>query len=150
MKKSTSKKKPVKKTTAKKKPVKRSVRTVAIITGLKAGDPAKLAPQPCKMANIAYELGSATRADFLLALKKVIDTNQTMGRLFSFHKPELVRGGFIKFKKVPRDQWLRDTADSTTDTPTPAQPEPAAVAPAPAADPAVAAPTPAPEPATVG
>ncbi len=154
----TKKKNPKKKITPKAKAPKakkkvaaaKRVRTVAVITGVKAGDPNKLAPQPCTMANIAYELGETSRAEFLTACEKSIKTDQPVGRLFSFHKPELIKGGYIKFRKVPRDKWLqKPDQPAATLAAAPAPVEPAApVVAAPAAE-VAAAPEAAPVPAGV-
>lgn len=83
----------------------RRERTIAIITGLRAGDPSKLAPQPCMLANVAYELGRADRRTFLAEAAALIRTKQIVGRLFSFHKQDLIDGKFIRFEKVPRSKW---------------------------------------------
>lgn len=111
-------KKPAKKTkkASAKAPAKCATRTIATISGVKAGDD-KLAPQPRVMANIAFELGDSTRAEFLTELAKKLDTCQPIGRLFSFHKPGLVKGGYIKFKKIPADKKPTDSAPAPAPAP---------------------------------
>lgn len=88
-------------------------RTVAIITGLKIGDPNILAHQPCTMANVAFELGRVDRKTFLAEVEKVLDTKQIAGRLFSFHKQALITGKFIKFEKLSKSKWKEETAKET-------------------------------------
>lgn len=104
-----------------KRPAKKSSeRTVAVISGLKVGDPSRLAPQPCALANVAFELGRVDRKTFLAEAGKAIRTKQVIGRLFSFHKQELIDGGFIKFEKVPKSRWKADLErrGATTAAPT--------------------------------
>lgn len=116
---------------------KRAPKTVATIIGVKAGDPDKLAPQPCTMANVAFELGEAPRKEYLRALKASLKTKQNVGRLFSYHKPELISRGFIKFKKIPVDK-VGVKADDNPEAAPAAAPAPAV--PAPTTAPEVAAP----------
>jgi hypothetical protein len=128
---------------------KRRVRTVALITGLKQGDPNKLAPHQCLMANVAYECGEVCRADYLAALKEVITTVQPIGRLFSFHKPTLIKGGYIRFKKVPRDAWLESQAKAEPVVAPAAVSRPVAPPPPPTPQPSVEPPAVTPPPAVV-
>ncbi len=86
----------------------RATRTIAIITGLKPGDPAKLATQPMALVSIAYELGRADRKTYLAEVAKVIKTTQPIGQLFSFHKKALIEGGFIRFDKILRTAWVAE------------------------------------------
>jgi hypothetical protein len=88
----------------------RSARTIAIITGLKPGDPAQLATQPMALVSIAYELGRADRKTYLAEVAKTIKTVQPIGQLFSFHKKALIEGGFIGFEKILRTQWAAECA----------------------------------------
>lgn len=88
----------------------RAARTIAIITGLKAGDPAVLAMQPNILANVAFELGRVDRRTFLSEAAKIVQTEQPIGQLFSFHKKALTRGGFIRFEKIFRTAWKAECA----------------------------------------
>lgn len=88
----------------------RAARTVAIITGLKPGDPAQLATQPMAFVSMAYELGRSDRKTYLAEVSKVIKTTQRIGQLFSFHKRALIEGGFIKFEKILRSAWAEECA----------------------------------------
>ncbi len=107
------------------KTTKASKRTVAVITGLKAGDPAKLAPQPCLLANVAFELGRVDRKTFLAEASTALRTKQVIGRVFSFHKQELIEGKFIRFESVPRAEWKaeqgRKLTQAASDIPNPSQ-----------------------------
>lgn len=95
-----------------KKPVTppRAARTIAIITGLKAGDPAELASQPMMLASVAFELGRVDRKTYLAEAAKVVVTTQPIGQLFSFHKEALIAGGYIKFEKILRTEWKAEQA----------------------------------------
>jgi hypothetical protein len=115
----------------------KNVRTVTIITGLKAGDPEKLGPQPTTMANLALDFGRVDRRTFLQELERSIKTVQPVGRLFSFHKTELIEGGFIKVSKVSRDEWVKESekpASKATPSAAEANSEVPAPTPAPVAE----------------